>query len=210
MEKNMTVPTNLSKWGPYYGNDVNNIFPFYGLIFAASNLVVIKRHTASGALTTLVLGDHADYTVTGVNNINGGNVVTFVNLPTGYEIRIYRRLTIVQLTDLKNQGAFHAQTHEDAFDYSCMIDQQLEEELGRSIQLPMESDLQNISIDPPQSNKHLGWNNAAPWRIENKEFVPSGSVIASNNTPTFISGTSAPGVSTELSRSDHRHGGASF
>lgn len=120
----MTVPIELASWGPYTGNDVTTNFAYTGRIFHETDLVVKKQLIATGVETLLVL--NTDYTVTGVDDLIGGHVILNAPLPSTYTLTIDRIVSMAQLTDIKNQGAFNAEIHEDAFDRLAMVDQQLD------------------------------------------------------------------------------------
>lgn len=134
----MTVPTPTSVAGPYAGNDVTTIFAYGFRIFEAGDLVVIKTEVATGVEVILTLTTH--YTVSGVDDLAGGSVTLLTALATGYTLEIRRILDIVQETDLRNQGAFHAETHEDAFDRGIMIDQQLQAQFNDIPEFPEPED----------------------------------------------------------------------
>jgi len=122
----MTVPSTRFR-EDYAGNGSATSFPYAFRIFKATDLVVTKTDN-SGNETTLTLG--TDYTVTGAGSYNGGAVVLTTALPTSYRLTIERVLAIKQETDLRNQGEFLAETHEDAFDRLTMIVQRLAGYLG--------------------------------------------------------------------------------
>ncbi len=82
----------------------------------------------------LTLG--TDYTVTGAGSYNGGAVVLPQPLQSNYSLVIVRDLDIVQETDLRNQGTFFAEVHEDAFDYLTMIIQQVASWFGLALRRP--------------------------------------------------------------------------
>ncbi|MCC3733717.1 hypothetical protein LLS47_12340 [Rouxiella badensis] len=117
----MTVSTEVNQEG-YTGNGVTTTFGYRFRILKADNLTV-TRIDASGVETVLLLG--TDYAVTGAGSYSGGNVVLNAALPNGLTLTIERNLAIVQETDLRNQGTFFAEVHEDVFDYITMILQQL-------------------------------------------------------------------------------------
>jgi hypothetical protein len=124
----MTVPTTSSVWGPYAGNGVTTVFPYSGRIFTAADLVVTQTDPAE-VETVKVL--NTDYNISGVGLPNGGSVTMLVAPPAGYFLTLRRVLDIVQLTDIKNQGAFHAEIHEDVFDRLTMFIQQQQEQILR-------------------------------------------------------------------------------
>lgn len=116
----MTVSTVVNH-NDYIGNGVTTSFPYTFRIFTESNLVVEVTDTES-VTTTLTL--NTDYTVTGAGTYQGGSVLLNTPLDNGFFISIVRHLTPVQETDLRNQGKFFPETHEDALDYLTMLIQQ--------------------------------------------------------------------------------------
>lgn len=122
----MTVPTFRSR-EDYTGNGATTYYPYQFRIYKATDLVV-TRATPDGVETPLVL--NTDYTVSGIGKYAGGNVVLTTVLPTGYRLAIERALPITQETDLRNQGAYFAETHEDVFDRTIMLLQRFASYLG--------------------------------------------------------------------------------
>ncbi len=129
----MTVPSAVSKSGPYTGNGVTVSFAYQFRILDASHIQVVR--TEGGVDTVLTTG----FTVTGVGNANG-NVVFAVAPTAAQKITLIRNVPFVQQTDLENQGAYYAQTIEDALDLGVMRDQQLQEQVGRSVKIPVGAD----------------------------------------------------------------------
>ncbi|HFV0952277.1 TPA: phage tail protein, partial [Escherichia coli] len=116
----MTVSTEVDH-NEYTGNGVTTSFPYTFRVFNKSDLVVqvvdLDENIAVLALDT-------DYTVTGAGGYNGGNVILSKALANGHQISISRELPATQETDLRNQGKFFAEVHEDAFDKLTMLIQQ--------------------------------------------------------------------------------------
>lgn len=127
----MTVASEINH-NQYVGNGVTTSFDYGFRIFKNSHLLV-QVSDLDGVITPLVLG--TDYTVTGVG-ASGGKVVLTVPLATGWAISIDRNLPIVQETDLRNQGTFYAETHEDAFDYLTMLIQRVFSSFGLALKKP--------------------------------------------------------------------------
>lgn len=113
----MTVSTELSH-EEYTGNGVTTDFDFRFRIFEAKHLVV---SVADPDGTERILTNGTDYTLRGVGSYRGGKVILKMPLATGWKIGIVRDLPVVQETDLRNQGKFFAEVHEDAFDYLTML-----------------------------------------------------------------------------------------
>lgn len=120
------------------GNDVTTVFPFNFKLTSETDLVVLDVTTADETYTELTLG--SDYTVQGVGSENGGSITLTAPLPIGHKVKMARELDILQQTDLRNQGKFFAETHEEAFDRFIMIAQQLQNAVDRSVKVPITSD----------------------------------------------------------------------
>lgn len=139
----MSVSSTINR-NDYTGNGAVDTYAYGFRIFANTELRVTVRNTTTDVETTLTLS--TDYTVTGVGEVSGGNVV-LVNssqawldgdgdLSSDYTLTIRRVLALKQETDIRNQGDFYPETHEDQFDRSVMISQQQQDEINRSVKLP--------------------------------------------------------------------------
>lgn len=117
----MTVSTVVDH-NDYTGNGVTTSFPYTFRIFKKTDLAVSVVDLDEN-ITVLVLD--TDYTVTNAGGYNGGNVVLTTPLTNGWQISIARELEPTQETDLRNQGKFFAEVHEDAFDKLTMLIQQV-------------------------------------------------------------------------------------
>ncbi|WP_260454285.1 hypothetical protein [Enterobacter ludwigii] len=116
----MTVSTVVDH-NDYTGNGVTTSFPYTFRIFKKTDLTVSVVGLNEN-ITVLILD--TDYTVTNAGGYNGGNVVLTTPLANGWQISIARELEPTQETDLRNQGKFFAEVHEDAFDKLTMLIQQ--------------------------------------------------------------------------------------
>lgn len=126
----------------YEGNGAASTYPYTYKIFSQGDLRVTVKDT-DGNETTLLYPTH--YTVTGVGKPTGGNVVLvnggFEWLSSGflkdqYTLSIRRVRLLTQSTDLRNQDrSFLPQAVEDQFDHQMMVDQQQQDEVGRSLKL---------------------------------------------------------------------------
>lgn len=128
----MTVSTEVNH-EQYTGNGTTSVFPFRFRILKDSHLAVTVSDL-NGVLSTLTIGK--DYTITGTGLVTGGNVILANPLPDGWQISLDRDLPAVQETDLRNQGKFFAETHEDAFDYLTMLVQRLGSLFGLALRKP--------------------------------------------------------------------------
>lgn len=128
----------------YTGNGSVNAYSYTFKIFAATDIAAWVSDTSTPPIQTkLVLG--VDYTITGVKAVGGGTLtlvssgqswLSAGNLTTGFHLTIRRIRTLTQTTDIRNQGAFFPEIHEDTFDELVMNDQQLWDAVSRSIKNP--------------------------------------------------------------------------
>ncbi|HHS9706489.1 TPA: hypothetical protein ACTW9I_000678 [Raoultella planticola] len=116
----MTVSTEVDH-NDYTGNGVTTSFPYTFRIFQKTDLMV-QVVDLSENISVLVLD--TDYSVTGAGTYSGGSVVLSTPLANGWQISIARDLPATQETDLRNQGKFFAEVHENAFDKLTMLIQQ--------------------------------------------------------------------------------------
>ena len=116
----MTVSTEISR-EEYTGNGVTTDFDYRFRVFSADELVVSVADTTEN-ISTLVL--NTDYTVTGVGSRTGGKVKLVNPLANAWHISIERDLPVTQETDVRNQGNFFPEVHEDAWDKLTMLIQQ--------------------------------------------------------------------------------------
>jgi hypothetical protein len=152
------------------GNDAATVYPYGFKIFAATHLEVKVRKDDDGTITTLSYP--TQYSVSGVGNRLGGNVTlasvsgawqnTDGTLKTGYSIAIRRVVPLSQATDLRNQGDFFAETHEDAFDYAMMVNQQQADDLDRAVKLDSSYDPDDfdMTLPDPVANMAIGFDSA--------------------------------------------------
>lgn len=151
----MTVQSALNRW-EMTGNDVADTLPFTGRIFADTDLVVYQVEIATGVITVLVL--NTGYTVESNAPAPGGNVVFTVPVPSTHRAVARRVLALLQQADIRNQGGFFAETHEDVFDRLTMIDQQQQEEINRSLKFAETSEAEDVTFPDPEDGLFIAWD----------------------------------------------------
>ena len=118
----------------YTGNGATDVYAYTFKVFNKNDLKVTKRDTSN--VETLLVVD-TDYTVSGVGESAGGSItLTAGNLPTDYRLTIRRLRPLTQDTDIRNQGDFFPEVHEDAFDDLVMKDLTQQDEIDRSLKFP--------------------------------------------------------------------------
>lgn len=133
----MTVSSEVSKSGPYTGNGVTTSFAYNFKIYDASHIRVVR--TEGGIDTDVISG----FSVTGVG-LNAGSVVFDLPPTASQRITLVRDIPQTQELDLVNQGSFFAEDVEKAFDLAAMRDQQLQEQVDRSVKIPVGKDISDF------------------------------------------------------------------
>ena len=209
----MTRPSTVNKVTAT-GNGTRRTFSFSPIvIFADSELEVVTRVIATGVETVRLLGTTSTtysisipangYPATGSIDFpaSGGTL-----LPSTEEIIIRAVLTLRQDTDLE-AGDYSPEVQEEQFDRFAATDQQQQDQLDRSLRVPMSTPttLDNELPPPITGERYLRLNSAlTAW-----EFVGltgTGTAVASDAVPQDTSlVTGAPGTSGDFSRADHTH-----
>lgn len=129
----MSLDTLINR-NDYDGDGLVSEFDYSFRITNKEHLTVFVRDLSN---VESILELDIDYTVAGVGERNGGSITLLAGpLTSGFVITIMRVVPIKQGTDIKNQRDFYPEVHENVFDRSTMIDQQLQEQLDRSLKLP--------------------------------------------------------------------------
>lgn len=128
----MTVSTSTSRI-EYTGNSSTTVFAYPFRILDDDHIKVILVSSA-GAETVQTKTTH--YTVSGVGDSGGGNIIMVTAPATGTSLVLQRDMPFTQQTDYQSGDPFPAQTHEDALDQRVMETQQNSAELDRCVKAP--------------------------------------------------------------------------
>jgi len=156
----LAISSSTRKAGPFLGNGATTVFPFAFKVFASADLRVVRTN-ALGLESDLVLD--TDYTValnSNQDNDPGGTVTRATALPTGERLTITSDVEALQPLVLTNNGGFYPRVINDAFDKITIIAQQLIEQVGRSLKLPISSTA-SATLPDPVPNGIIAWNSAA-------------------------------------------------
>lgn len=164
----MTVNTTISSQR-FTGNGVTVAWPFNFKFFANSDIQAVVI-TPLGVETALTLGP--DYSLTGSGTAMGGTLTTTVPVANLDTLVVSRILVPNQLTDLRNQGEFFPEIHEDIFDRLTMLVQQALNNNGQALLFPL--------TDAPGLSKTLPIQASRASRV--MAFDAIGQPIASNLT----------------------------
>ena len=153
----MTIPAETNR-SDYTGNDSTDTYS-YAFKIATENDIKVSQRDTDDVETVLTL--NVDYTVTGVGAANGGSIVlTAGNLTTDYHLTIRRDSELKQETDIRNQGDFHPEAHENALDHQMAVAQTQQVEINRSVKVSETYPDVSVELPGPQAGKVLKWNDA--------------------------------------------------
>ena len=129
----MTVSTTTLK-NSYSGNGSTTAFAYTFPINTTTEITVIER-SATGIEVVKAQGTGSTNYGIADNGATGGTVTMVTAPAAGTTLVILRNTTLTQETDYVANDVFPAETHEDALDKLQMQNQELQEELDRSIKI---------------------------------------------------------------------------
>ena len=153
----MAVTTEINR-NEYIGDGIVLTFQYKFRIIVETEVEVLLVNQTTGNVTEPIL--NTDYTVTGVGNDNGGNIVFVVPPPTGTNAVFIRDLPETQQTVYPVNGPFPAKTHETALDRAVMLIQKLTERVGRTLRFVKGDDAAGteLPIAEVRKGKFLGFD----------------------------------------------------
>ena len=177
----MSVSSTTNKVSHFY-NGATRVFPFSFRIISQNDLkVTVLRF--GGQVFDLVLGQ--DYIVSGVNFSSGGNITVLNSFSLEVEdtIKIQRSVyAYTQDTVFRNQGAFYADTVEDALDKLTMMSQELKTKI-ELVPTFADTDLNaNYEFPAPVSGAYIRWATRLVGGVT--EYYLSSSTIQATDLPT--------------------------
>jgi hypothetical protein len=180
----MTLSSTASR-AAYAGNGSNTAFavPF---LFADNGHIVATLRSADGVETAW--SETTDYTLSGAGDPAGGALAAATAPAAGETLVIRRVVPLTQETDYVENDPFPAETHEEALDLAAMRDQQLQEQLDRTLRFPITdtSPLPELPSFSSRASKLLGFDSQGDPTL----FTPA-SADADTATPAGASAARA-------------------
>jgi hypothetical protein len=182
----------------FAGNNSTTVFNFSFTIFLNSDLVVTFRNS-SGVESTLSEGSGATNYSVSVSSLPGNGSITYpasgsTKLQANERLTIKRVLPLTQTIDLQNQGGYFPDVQETGFDKGVLISQQIDEEVDRSVKLPIWTSGVDPTLPVPTANTVFGWNSDATSLITG----PTIDTIAGATASAAAAATSASQAATHL------------
>ena len=135
----------------YTADGILNTYDFPFAIFSASDIDVYLGDEKQ---------DDSAYSVSGVRSSSGGSVTLNSTPVSGTVITIVRNLSIERSSDFQEGGALRADVLNDELDYQIACQQQIAENLNRSMVLPPYAADNNLdlTLPMPSAGKAIVWN----------------------------------------------------
>lgn len=186
-----TVPKEIK-----LGNGVTTSFSFTFIINNSSDLQITLTDS-DGVETVLSEGTGTSNYSVSVSSYPGNGSITYPatlgdELASGETLTIARVVDLDQETDLKNQSQYKPETVESALDYARMVDLQQQEQINRSLKVPISDNSgADYTIPLPVANTVAGgvWND-------------DGTAIVTGPTANDISGAQGYATAAASSASD--------
>lgn len=140
-----------------------------------------------------------EYTVTGANTQDGGQITLVTPATAGDIITIERIVDIARLSDFQTSGDLLSETLNKEQDTEIFIAQQLRQDIERCIILPKTSTSDaNLELPEPEALNYLRWNSAGD-QLENADGTTSS---ASDVTFTPAGGVASTDVQAAIAELD--------
>lgn len=165
----MTITAQTSLSGPYAGNGITDTFAYAFKVLDEDHLIVTLEDSG-GTETVQTITTH--YTVTGVGDAGGGNVVMVTPPASGENLTITRSVPKTQETDLLNRRSLAPEVLEAALDKLTQIAQDYDRDFDRTILTAVTSGITGLTLPDAVADQLIGWNGTAD---DLKNFTPNGS-----------------------------------
>jgi len=176
----MTISSTTNR-AQFNCNGSTTSFPFTFKYVEASDLQVYLSSPA-GVVTLLTL--NVDYEIAPAVPGPGGTLSflgTYLSSPpvSGYTLTILRFIARTQEVDFINGDSLDENNIEGMGDKLTMMVQDLDEKIGRAVQVPPSSALSNIALPAPEAGKFIRWK-ATLDGFENVAVADIGSQVINN------------------------------
>jgi len=138
----------------YVGNGVTTDFAYSFAIFDETDMEVYIGNTKIDPDATVIIGEGDDaveypvYTITGVGEEDGGEVVFTVAPENDAIITLVRNVPVERMTDFQEGGTFRPKNLNDELDRQTAFCQQIEEALNRCVKVDVTSQIEPSAILP--------------------------------------------------------------
>lgn len=143
----------------YTGDGVADTFPFTFPVYDDTHFAIYRQVIATGLIDKTYNG--SEYTVTGVDDPNGGSVTILAGpIAITHRLIIRRLVPYTQDLDVQNEGGFFPNNFEIELDLIEMQIQQLREQVNRSIKGFLGETFDDLPAAIGRENKFIGFDSS--------------------------------------------------
>ena len=155
LANDMTISSTTRVAGPFSGDGTASTFPFAFKVFEDTDLYVATLDVAAGAIAVLTLDSDYSVTLNADQDTSPGGSVTLIatgvagaTLAAGYTLTVTTDMAALQGLDLTNGGGFYPDVINAALDTLTILVQQLQTQLGRTVQAPLVDAAPTMALPP--------------------------------------------------------------
>ena len=218
----MTISTEAIKTSVFDGNGSTTAYGFSFKCYSGADLEVVLTSTA-GVETVQTITTHYTVALNSNQDSSPGGTVTMVTAPASgspaEKLVIYNKLAYTQGVDLVSGGAFNANVIEDAIDRNTILSRRANEQVTRSIQIPISDDAGtgvNLPTETLRASKAVVFDSSGNVGVSTDDYEDQVATVAASaaaasvsasaaSTSASASATSAAAAATSYDNFDDRY-----
>jgi len=218
----LTISTEAIKTSVFDGNGSTTAYGFSFKCYSGADLEVVLTSTA-GVETVQTITTHYTVALNSNQDSSPGGTVTMVTAPASgspaEKLVIYNKLAYTQGVDLVSGGAFNANVIEDAIDRNTILSRRANEQVTRSIQIPISDDAGtgvNLPTETLRASKAVVFDSSGNVGVSTDDYEDQVATVAASaaaasvsasaaSTSASASATSAAAAATSYDNFDDRY-----
>jgi hypothetical protein len=197
----VTISAEAIKSSVFAGNGSTTAFAFTFKCFAQGDLAVTLTSTVF-IETLLTITTHYTVALNANQNASPGGTVTMGTPPaTGEKLVIVNAPAYTQGTDITNGGAFFANVVEDMVDRNTILARRANEEVGRSIKIPISDDTGTTVLLPTEdlrANKAIVFSSTGAVGVSTDDYVDQTTASAASAATASAAATAAQSAASAV------------
>ena len=193
----MTISTEAIKTSVFDGNGSTTAYGFSFKCYSGADLEVVLTSTA-GVETVQTITTHYTVALNSNQDSSPGGTVTMVTAPASgspaEKLVIYNKLAYTQGVDLVSGGAFNANVIEDAIDRNTILSRRANEQVTRSIQIPISDDAGtgvNLPTETLRASKAVVFDSSGNVGVSTDDYEDQVATVAASAAAAVVSASAA-------------------
>jgi len=193
----LTISTEAIKTSVFDGNGSTTAYGFSFKCYSGADLEVVLTSTA-GVETVQTITTHYTVALNSNQDSSPGGTVTMVTAPASgspaEKLVIYNKLAYTQGVDLVSGGAFNANVIEDAIDRNTILSRRANEQVTRSIQIPISDDAGtgvNLPTETLRASKAVVFDSSGNVGVSTDDYEDQVATVAASAAAASVSASAA-------------------